>query len=515
MARTPRPRHRRRKRLTPRRWLPFVALIGLVVAAAVFEPTDSTVDTASKAMSSNLSTVPAVTADDAISTAWYCGGGSAVGGDGVAEMTVVVANAADTGATADVTMLDARGEQAREQIDIPARGRARLVPADIVDSEWVGVVVEVRGGRVAVDREVSGPLGFDTAPCSTEASDRWYVPSGSTLRGAEEYLSLFNPFPDATSVDVSFATNSGLRTPRSLRGLSIPGGTVRVVKVSETVTERSEIAATVRARVGRLIVDRVQTYDGSGDPQTGTAEGAATTPAPRGLISTPALTVRAPRWVVPGARVSQGVRNQLAIANPSGKVAEVDVVLTPEQPELVSEVEPIQLSVKPHDEVIVDVGDAPGVPVNTDLWIDVRSIDGVPVVVERLAFFGAPSERTGAAAVAGSPLAATRWLVTQGGPTRTRATTVPIANAGAADAAVTVYELSGGNRTELAGAAVTVPAGDRRSLDLSDATPAATLVIESTRPVVVGSSIAVEGGGVAIQSGFAFPEAVVALPAPG
>lgn len=516
MARTAKARRRRRGgRFTPRRWLPFVALTALVVGAAVVEPDDGSSSTQADDATRNVEVLPAVARDDALSTAWFCGGGSALGDDGIAELTIVLANDATVGAEAEVVLVGGDGEPVEQTIEVPANGRARLVASEAIEAEWVAATVEVRGGRVAVEREVAGPLGFEVAPCSTSASDRWYVPSGSTVRGADEYLSIYNPFPDSASVDIVLTTDTGRRAPGAFRGLSIQAESVLVVKINDAVDERSEVAATVRVRTGKVVVDRVQTYDGTGDEIPPAIEDGDPAPAPSGLISTPAVPVRAPRWAFPGARVSPGVRTQVAIFNPSARTAEVDVVLTPQDPERNASIEPVQLTIRPREQAVVDLAAIPGLPTDLDLWVDVRSLDEVPIVAERLAFFDAPSERTGATVAAGSPVASRQWMVVQGGATDARGTGLVVANPGPRDAEVTVVQLSGGNRIPLPGGVITVPAGDRRGIDLADAGPAATLVVASTEPVIVGSSASLlEGPGVSVGPALAYPESTVAIAPP-
>lgn len=501
-------RRRRSRGLTPRRWLPFAALIAIVVGAVMVsaeEPSkpptdiDPVLDTAR---------MPAVTANDAIASSWYCAGGTATG-DGEAELSLVLANDDRRGAVAEVTFTGSTGKEATTSVDIPAHGRARLKASEYVDADWVGATVDIRGGRVGVDREVTGPLGFDASPCSVSASDHWFIPSGSTLRGANETLSLYNPFPDAASVSISFATDTGARTPRSLRALAIPGRSVRTIDLGQLITNRAAIATTVRARSGRVVVDRIQTYDGSGDPLTA-AEGSN---PPEGLVSTPAIPVRAPRWIFPGARVSNGVTTQIAVYNPGSKPAEVDVVLNYQDPKRFAAIEPVGLTIRPREQAIVTLDDVPEILLDEDLWVDVRSVDGVPIVAERLSFFGEPSPRTGATATAGSPIAATRWLVTQAGATRSRSSSVQVINPGDTSARITVITLSDGDRKELTSASVSIPGGDRRSLDLGDAGAAATVIVASSKPVVVSSSLSmVEGTGISVQPALPYPETVVALP---
>ncbi|MFN8017740.1 MAG: DUF5719 family protein [Acidimicrobiales bacterium] len=502
-------RHRRRRRFTPRRWLPFVLLIGLVVGAAVIDPGTPTVDPTKVDSSLDLTTLPTVTAVDAISTAFYCSGGTAMGEGGDAELSVVLANDDRRGATADITVFDRSGAQGTKQVSVPAHGRARVALSSMLEAPWAAALVEVRGGRVAVDREVSGPLGFDSAPCSTEAADRWFVPSGTTVREAEEYLTLFNPFPDPANVNIVLATETGLRTPRRLQRLSVPARSVQFVKVGETVTDRKAVAATVRALAGRVVVDRVQTYSGNGDP-IGKGEAAA---APKGLVSTAASPVRAPRWVFPSARVDDGVRTQVAVYNPGSRTAQVDVALHYQEPQRNGTVEPVSIEVPARRQVVVDLDEVPGIEDGVDMWIDVRSLDGVPVVAERLSYYGAPSKRRGAAASLGSPQQASRWLVTQAGPTRLRSGTVQVANVGDTPARITVVQLVAGDRVPVPGASVTIPPRDRRTLDLGDLGPAASVVVRSDRPVVVGSSLSLATGlGIAVQPAFAYPETLAPLP---
>lgn len=506
---------RRRRRFTPRRWLPFVALTALVVGAVVLDAPESSVAPEQLDASLDVTALPTVARPDALSTAFYCAGGTARGEDGPAELSIVLANDAPTGATAEVTLVGPDGAQEQTALEVPAQGRARLRASEVIDAEWVAALVVVEGGRVGVDREVTGPLGFDSSPCATDAADRWFVPSGTTVRGSELYLSLFNPFPDTASVDITLATDSGPRTPRALRRLAVAGRTVRVVRIGELVTDRTEIAATVRAQAGRVIVDRIQTHDGTGDPITTTVgDVEVTTPAPKGLVSTTASPVRAPRWVLPGARVAEGVRTQVGIFNPSSVEARVDVKVRYQDQALQAELAPVELTIRAHEQAVVDLSTIPGLLAGEDLWVDVRSLDGVPVVAERTTAFGDPSPRQGVATTLGSPFGADRWMITQAGATRVRSGTVQVVNPNAADVAVRVYALEAGDRRELTSAAVTIPGEDRASLVLDDAGAAATIVVEADDQVVVGWSLSeLDGTGVAIAPALAFPETVVSLPA--
>lgn len=506
-AARPAARRRRGRRLTPRRWLPFAALLALVVGAVMVSSEEPPTPPAPVASVLDPTRMPSVGASDAIASSWYCAGGTATG-DGVAELSLVLANDDRRGATAEVTLMGPAGKRATTQVDVPAHGRARLRASELIDTAWVGAVVEVRGGRVGVDREVTGPLGFDSSPCSSVAGDHWFVPSGSTVRGADEYLTIFNPFPDSASVAITFATDRGRRAPRPLRALTIPGRSVRTIDVDEVITNRSEVAATVVTRSGRVVVDRVQTYDGQGEP-IGSGDDAS---PPKGLVSTAASPVRAPRWIFASARVSDGVETQIAVYNPGSKPAEVDVAITYQEPKLNPEIEPVQLTIAPREQAIVNLRDVPEFVADLDAWIDVRSLQGVPVVAERTSFLGDPSTRQGATATLGSPVGATDWMVTQAGPTRARTGTVQVVNYGDSSARITVITLDDGDRRVLRSASLTIPGGDRRSLDLEGTDPAATVIVHSSKPVVVASSLATGASGVSVQPALPYPESLVALP---
>jgi hypothetical protein len=513
--RTPAARRRRRRRFTPRRWLPFVALSALVAGATVIEPGTPTVAPEQVDASLDAERLPQVTQADAISSAWYCAGGTARGDDGPAELSLVLANLDEVGATADVTLHGPDGELGTTTLDVPANGRARLSAAELGEAEWAGATVEVRGGRVAVDREVRGPLGFDASPCATEAADRWYVPTGATVRGADLTLSFYNPFADAASVDVRLATETGRREPRALRRLSVPAGTVRTVRVGEIVTNRAEIAASVVVSAGRVVVDRVQTYDGSGDLLVDALgeESLVASVAPRGLVSTTAVPVRAERWILPSARIAEGVRTQVVVYNPGGRRAEVDVVLSYQEPERNPEIEPVQLSIPAGQRATVELAEVADLLPDTDLAIDVRSLEGVPVVAERVSFYGEAASRQGVAMGLGSPIAATEWLVVQAGSTQRRTATVQVMNPGPAAVTVTVEQATGTTRSELPEGTFELEPGDRRSVDLTGAAAAASVLVRADAAVVVSSSLSlIEGPGIGIAPAFPFPETTEDLP---
>ncbi len=536
-------RHARTRGFTPRRWLPFLILLGVIgtgVAVARLDPGPDPVRDRAAAAGSQL---PVAAEADALSTAFYCGGGSALGDDGPAELSAVIAGAEGRGLSAEVTVVGSEGSVAVVAVDVPADGRVRVTAAEHVTAEWAAMTIEVLAGRATVEREVRGSQGFDVSPCATTASASWLVPSGSTLRGATEHLVLYNPFPDTTTVDVTFATDEGNRSPRATQGITVPGRSVKVVPAGDIPVRRPEVASRVQARTGRLVVDRVQIFDGSGDPLVGLGEDPVSTPPPVGLASTVAIPARAPRWFFPDAALGAGTRAQVAIYNPGSSEARVDVVIAYEDPQREGEVEPIQVTIPPRRQTLVDLTEQPGLLAGVPFTVDVRSLDGVGVAAEMLGY-GAPqlSSRPVAApasdeapaeegeseappeaaasippvdgfwVVPGSPVGATGWFLASRGTSSERAARVVVANPGPAAVTVEVAELVDGRREPLPGATVVVPAGDRRSLNLSEAEAASALLVTADGPIVVGHTVLARSGqGIAQALATPLPETVTAL----
>lgn len=546
-----RSRHgRKARRITPRRWLPFLALIALTAGAVVLiqNEDDPTPPSRASTAASASRYLPVGAVPDALSTAWYCSGGTARGEDGPAELTVVIANEAVEGATAELTVVGGEDGPVNTEVDVPARGVIRVVVADLVTARWAGVTVEVLGGHAAVSREVSGPAGFDTSPCATGTNERWHIPSGSTVRGADAAILVYNPFRGATTVDVTFSTDDGPRTPRSLQGLSIPGQSLQVIGTEDLPARRGEIATEVVARGGQVVVDRVQIYDGSGDPIAVETQDAEPTPAPEGLASSGAIPELSPRWIFPDALLGVDTRTQLGIVNPTEQDTEIDVLITYEEPELAPAVDPVAVTVRAGAQSIVDLSEQAQLTADLPFSAEVRSLDGVPVAAELLVFGATPpaasregsgvaegedpsevptedeeegdpddsegpaAPSAGFAVVPGSAVVASSWALPQRWANDDRTAALIVANPGSAAVEVTVDAVGSGARELVPSASVTVPAGDRRSLDLSDAAPSPMLIVTADGPVVVGQRLVqLDKAGLAASLLTPWPETVALL----
>ena len=76
---------------------------------------------------------------------------------------------------------------------------------------------------------------------------------------------LTNPYDQSAIVDIGFATADGSRQPSELQGYPVPARSVQVIDMDAIAArDEPEVAVSVVATRGSLIVGRAQLYDGGG-----------------------------------------------------------------------------------------------------------------------------------------------------------------------------------------------------------------------------------------------------------
>jgi hypothetical protein len=433
----------------------------------------------------------------ALTSTWYCAGAGSKDG-GLAEGTVVVANAGSKAVRGTITVFPAGGEPATSTIEVPASGRSTASLVDLVDESgtpdatYAAALVELPGGEVGAELSVTGPNGTDATACSSSPSGHWYFPWGVTTIDAKERLLLFNPFPGDAIADVTAATDEGRRDPEALQGLVVPGQSLVVVDLNEHVLREPHVAVSVVARSGRLVVNRIEERDGED--------------APRGLTVTLGAPAAGDRWWFPAGYVADGTGERVHIYNPGDDEAEIDVLVTLDDPATNGVPAPFELSVPGGDWVTLDLADEERIPAEIPHAVTVQSVNGVPVVAERVVVDAEPSARTGISAELGSRLASERWLLPAGSATEGTDELVTVLNPSDRAATLTLVRLDGSASpapiTDLA--AVQVGAGERIGLRLGDVIEAEQLpvVVQSTEAVVVERRIAaIDDVGVAATMG--------------
>lgn len=407
----------------------------------------------------------------ALSSTWYCAAGMAEK-NGLANLTVVIANIGEEARKGSVVLMPSGGGSRKAvPVTVPASGRVEVAARDHLDAPVVSALVELDGGRVAVEHIVEGPLGDGVAPCASQPSDRWYLANGVTERDARQALALFNPFPDDAVVDISVSTDEGRAEPPKLQGLPLPPGTTTMVPLQDFVRRRAVTSVSIVARTGRLVVDRLQWFAG-GAGRTGLSLALAA-PAP------------ATTWSFPEGFFGDGMAETWHVYNPGDDEAEATLELTPADGD---PPEPFDFTVPAHSQQTIDAGTIKRVAAGVGHAATIRSLNGVPLVAERA--FDArrpPAARRGWSSSLGSPGAARSWVSPVGAAPRTDEWIV-VQNPGSRRLRVSVSALTGGRRVAVEGLQRLAlgPAG-RLAVRLGDHFDggAVPIVVEATGDVVV------------------------------
>jgi hypothetical protein len=399
--------------MTARR-LPTLAVIVVAIVALILADRAATTPVSHDSVATNA-LMPVASPPGAVSSAFFCAGGAAAAGV-VFDATVVVANPGAVAADVLVTVYpaalsgDATGTAAvaklkpvTKGVAVGPRTRAEIHLADIQPSPFAAAVVETNNPDIAVERRVVSPAGrASSSPCASAPSDTWYLPSGTTTRDARELLAVFNPFPVDAVVDVTFQTSDGFRNPGELQSLPVPGGQLRMLDISALVPRIEQLAATVFSRSGRVIVDRLQSFDGS-DPNH-----------PGGLAAMLGAPGPAKVWTFAEGQVGESLNEVFTLMNPSGGTATAQLEVTLDDPATNGAVDPIPVSIPARGFAQVAMRDQTRVPKNVGHSVTVRSTNDVGVVAERNIRAAAPAPRRGYAPSLGAPLVATRWVFADG-----------------------------------------------------------------------------------------------------
>lgn len=477
--------------------------------------------------------MPAARPDPTLASTWYCAAGTKA--DGFGDHVLVMANPSDRARTATITALagsiappPVAADQAggattttaavadtaapaadttppTTEVALPARSRILYRVGDLLDAPLLGAIVETEGGEIAVEHELTGDLGRATAPCSTTVSSTWSFPWGVTTRGNRELLVFMNPFPDDATVDVSFATDEGVRDTARFSGFVVPGRSVVGAYVDEDVTRKEEVAAEITVRGGRLVVDRVQTFTGI-DGRTGITVGLG---AP-----TPAET-----WIFPDGLTGPGLTEQMVVYNPTERVAEAEVEVRLDQPETNGIPEPFELTIPPGRYAIVNLHEEERVLPGVGHSTIVRSLNGVAVVAERAVSAGEGATRRGVSSTLGAPLAAPTWYFPGGGTSAERDEFLTLFNASDEDTVTySITALAGGQDLAVQGLQdVELAPGARTTIRLGDHIEREDLaLVVAASGAIVAERGLYRVGGDGISQAMGIPLAVdVVVPEPG
>jgi hypothetical protein len=412
--------------------------------------------------------VPLAPSERAGSSAWFCTGATAAP-NGVADGTVAVANAGSRRLEGSVTVMTGSPQPRTVPLAVEPRSRAALRLGEVLSGPWASAIVELDGGGAVVELSTEGPFGGGVTPCTSSASDSWFFAAGATTRDASQTLVAFNPFPEDAVIDVQFVSDEGAVSPEDLTGVAVAGRGMLVIDVGQFVPRRESVAATIRARNGRLVAARVQTHDGSAGPRGMSVSIGAAAP---GML-----------WHFPEGVLPEGGAERLSLYNPGAADADLEVTFLLDA----GEAEPLALNVPAHSLLVLRASDETRVPRGVGHAVTVRATGRAGVVAERTISAGA-GERTGVSTALGGRLPAKRWATAVGRADDVVDEWVVVHNPGAEPVRASVAVLVDGEERRPPGLQeLEIGARGRRALRLSEhvGLAVAPVVVTATEPVVV------------------------------
>ena len=426
---------------------------------------------------------PTVPGADAVSVAWYCTEGTA-NEDGRADEAVLIANLSKKPLEATITVMHGANEDpVVETRTVEALAQERVQVADLVDAEEPGVVVEFQGGPAIVEHELRNEDKVAVGPCAREPSRDWFFAAGTTERGAQEWLTLFNPFGEDAIVNVSFLTTSGFDAPGATQGVAVPRRSRVSIPVHEQVQREESVAIAVHTRNGRVVAERSLLFDGT-ETRVGIAVSAGVTGSAR-------------RWGIPLGLAQEGITESVSIANFSTRPAKVRVrVLFGSEVTL----EPQSVDVSARSVTRVSLSDR--VVQGSTYGVDVRVTKGSGVVVEGFTSWVPPAAVADVATTMGAATRAKTWVFAVGELDDASDAYLIAANVSDRPLTVQLYAYTAGdpNSPRSAPARAVAP-GELAVFVMSEigVRPDQVIVVSADGPIVAGRLAA--GGGLSFSIG--------------
>lgn len=458
------------------RWRRPLAVIGLGLVLATPAAVDRLVERPSAAVENATEAInPSATASSAGASTWFCAGGRTTA-DNTADLTVTIANPTDAEVPGRITWF--AGGVGREPVVEPilaaAHSHLEMAAPEQIAGGPVAALAEFDGGGIAVDHRISGPLGGAIAPCSSSANAQWFTADGATTIDAKTTLSIFNPFPEDALLDIRFVTDRGSAVPAALQGVSVAARSVYDLNVGDYVRRRSRVAAIVRARTGRVVVERTTTFDGSGKS--------------KGTTVSPASSEASPTWYFASGRSTSVLRERYTLFNPtrSPVTAIIDVVV-----DGVAGVEPFEIDVPSLGSAELVPGSEPRIPRDVGYSVVVTTDNGAAIVVERTVDARGRLRR-GFSSSPGIVAPAESWVVPDVVASPARSDVISLLNPTDTDAVVSLQSLGRNGAENVAAArSVSVAAAGRLDIRLGDYVALdqqALLVLSPGAPIVVERS---------------------------
>lgn len=251
------------------------------------------------------------------------------------------------------------------------------------------------GGAVGagVSHHFRSPVaGVGSAVCSQKASRDWYLPFGSSARGSNELIYLYNPFPDEAVVRVTFYDENGPISKARLADVAVPAGETTTVKVNRFILQQETLAAQVDAVRGRVVAWKTVFSDSD-------------------IASGASLSVGAadpsPLWYFPSGAVGPGIEQRVSLLNPADEEAIVSVSLVGDK-DVVQPPELLEMTLPRQSALDVSLAEVVPKDASGSISVIVQSINEVAIVAERAIWYG-EGAFSGFASEVGAPEPALDW----------------------------------------------------------------------------------------------------------
>ncbi|MDQ3985023.1 MAG: DUF5719 family protein [Actinomycetota bacterium] len=264
---------------------------------------------------------------ESASDSWYFPAGSSELGF---DERILLYNPSADEAVASVSFFTPSGDISRASLNdvaVPSGSWTEIEVNDFVNTQrLLSAKVEVERGRIIAWRALFAKpegeqRGVSLSLGATEPSNTWYFPEGFVGSDAGETLTILNPGSEESTANVSlFSSKGNLRLPQDLLQITLEPETSRNVSLSKvespTGAELEHVSAVVTASEGaEIVVER--TLSLAGVPYEGVAMEVG-------------LTRRSTRWLLPPP-IADSAANTLALYNPTGTTATVDISLLSEE----------------------------------------------------------------------------------------------------------------------------------------------------------------------------------------
>jgi hypothetical protein len=455
----------------------LVGVVGVALAAVlgagVAYP-DHGVPSVARVASETL--LPTVDLSSTAATVWNCPGPLPVSGGStssisivnpatqVADASVLIAetavlsqepNSRPTGEQLKSHSLDLRiGPQSEQDFTIVADAlvsattKATKQPVPTIDAS---VSVIVSGGGVAVGETVSSDAGTLARPCAVGSGTSGYTASGVTSGSSDVEVGLFDPSSSPAVVNVSIGTDSGLVQPEAFQGVTIAPMSLAVLDLGRFVPQRTRVALSVRAAVGRVVVGSLTTI--SARFQTRFV-GPAHTYEETGEELVVGIGQPLTSWVMPLGPVGQTDSEAVRLFNPTARTAVVMIrtsaanakpatlTVSVASGQSITVAIPVVSVPKANNKSAASTS-TPGRTVITDGVVALRSTNGVGIVVEHETYVTSSKNHVTLTSSAPTAAPAATWVLpamTQNASANIR---ISITDAGTRAVSVTVEQIYG------------------------------------------------------------------------